>query len=287
MAVRAEAEREGYERAALAYREQAEVLRCDMESRHEGDLDALSEEAVRATNRLKAKLSAMELKHSQVEESRTQFLEGEEEMRKMKERIREVEEILRAQEEVYSDSKTNTQLESAREVGMVTLKMEGFREKIQAECDTLRQSEKQANKALELQKKESDKILFDINLQNEAFAEGLQRQLLDSSLVNARLRHDLQTQHEFSRTLQGDVDSCREASVLVSELSEKLKKSSKEMTEVKAEKIKIETAMNTLEKRAISMESDSQTSAGLLSTLQETLKAEKEKRYSFLSIKSY
>lgn len=294
VAVRAEAEREGYERAALAYREQAEVLRCDLESRHEGDLDALSEEAVRATNRLKAKLSAMELKQSQMEESRSQLLEGEVEMKKMKERIREVEGILKAQEEVWSDSTTYTQLESAREVGMVTLRMEGLREKIQAECDTLRQSEKQASKALESLKKESDKALFEINLHHDAFTEGLQRQLLDSSLVNARLRHDLQTQHDFSRTLQGDVESCREASLLVSELSEKLKQSLQdkamltlEMSGVKEEKIKLEATISVLEKHAdVSMQADSHTPTGTLSAtaLQEALKAEKGKRYSFLII---
>jgi hypothetical protein len=44
----------------------------------------------------------------------------------MKERIREVEEMLKAQEELYSDNKTYTQLESAREVGLVPVRMEGF-----------------------------------------------------------------------------------------------------------------------------------------------------------------
>ena len=216
----------GYERSRLTEKELVDSLtrslselRAGLEKQHEGDLDALSEEAVKVTNRLKAKLTSLELKNEQTEEYNAQLIasraKDEAENIRIRQRLTHLEAALKGREEITRELQAQSSSEAARDVAQLASKMENVRDKLIAECDALRTSGREHKKAFEMAIAERDNSLNLRIKQHREEVDKYEIQSRESSLIISKLTNDLRDSKEHSNS---------EAASLVNELTKSLEK---------------------------------------------------------------
>lgn len=220
----------GYERSRLTEKELVDSLtrslselREGLEKQHEGDLDALSEEAVKVTNRLKAKLTSLELKNEQTESYNAQLIaaraKDEAENIRIRQRLTHLESALKGREEIARELHAQSTSEAARDVAQLASKMENVRDKLIAECDALRTSGREHKKAFEIAIAERDSNLNSRIKQHREEIDKYEIKSREASLTIAKLTNDLRDVEEHSNT---------EATSLVSELKRTLEKTLQE-----------------------------------------------------------
>ena len=149
MAMQVAAEQAGFERARLTEQDLVSTLtrslselRAGLQKQHENDLDAISEEAVKVTNRLKAKLTTMELKNAQTEEYNSQLIalrvKDEAENIRIRQRLFQLESGVKGRDDLSIEIQQQNATDSARDVAQMASKMEGVKDRLKAEIDSLR-----------------------------------------------------------------------------------------------------------------------------------------------------
>ena len=239
VAIQVAAEQAGFERARLTEQELVSTLtrslselRTGLQKQHENDLDAISEEAVKVTNRLKAKLTAIELKSNQTEEYNSQLMamrvKDEAENIRIRQRLLQLESGLKGREEISKEIQMQSVSESARDVAQMTSKMEGVKDKLIAEIDSLRLSEREHRKAFQVAINERDSNMNERQKKYKYDIEKLELQVRETSSTLVRLTNDLKDSQECSNKddsslmfeLKRSVEkSTNEKSILVKDLN--------------------------------------------------------------------
>ena len=199
-----------------------------LEKQHEGDLDALSEEAVRVTNRLKSRLTSLEVQSGQWEAkyvllSATRVEECHESDR-VRLLVAELESALKRQEETSRDLLAHSKIEAIKLAAETALRSESFRAKLQTDCDALRASAKQAEKRFETltQEREIDFNKKENKLESEV--QGLQKESASMNLIIEKLKEDLKESKESYRALGECSVNRKESSLVMSELTQSLQR---------------------------------------------------------------
>ena len=224
------AEQAGFERARLTEQELVSTLtrslselRAGLQKQHENDLDAISEEAVKVTNRLKAKLTTMELKNAQTEDYNCQLValrvKDEAENIRIRQRLFQLESGVKGRDDISKEIRQQNATDSARDVAQMASKMEGVKDRLKAEIDSLRLAEKEHKKAFQNAISERDYNMNERQKKYKSDIEKLEHQAKESSLTLVRLSNDLKDSQECSS---------KEASSLVFELKRSLEKISNE-----------------------------------------------------------
>ena len=226
MAMQVAAEQAGFERARLTEQDLVSTLtrslselRAGLQKQHENDLDAISEEAVKVTNRLKAKLTTMELKNAQTEEYNSQLLalrvKDEAENIRIRQRLFQLESGVKGRDDLSIEIQQQNATDSARDVAQMASKMEGVKDRLKAEIDSLRLAEKEHKKAFQTAINERDYNMNERHKKYKSDIEKLEYQAKESSLILVRMSNDFKDSQE---------SSSKKASSLVFELKRSLEK---------------------------------------------------------------
>jgi hypothetical protein len=232
--VRRSSEMVGYERARISEKDLSDSLsrslselRAGLEKQHEGDLDALSEEAVKVTNRLKAKLTSLELKNEQTEEYNAQLiaLRAKDEMDHIhtRQRLLQLETSHRGREEAARGMQALSSSEAARDVAQIASRMEILKERLMAECDALRLSEREHKKAFEAAVAERDDAMNERQRRHKAEIDGYETRAREAALSILRLTNELKDAKDGAD---------KEASSLINDLTKSLEKNILEKNQV-------------------------------------------------------
>ena len=232
--MRQSSEMVGYERARISEKDLSDSLsrslselRAGLEKQHEGDLDALSEEAVKVTNRLKAKLTSLELKNEQTEEYNAQLiaLRAKDEMDHIhiRQRLLQLETAHKGREEAAKGMQALSSSEAARDVAQIASRMEILKERLMAECDALRLSEREHKKAFEAAVAERDDAMSERQRRHKAEIDGYEVRAREASLSILRLTNELKDAKDSAD---------REASSLINDLTKSLEKNILEKNQV-------------------------------------------------------
>lgn len=235
-AVRISSELIGFERGKQTEQEQMRTvtqsfseLKINMEKQHVGDMDALSEEAVKVTNRLKGKLTVTEQKNVQISGQYSQLLaindNNENEILKMKRQIVELKNIINEQEEKSRIILCKNQSTALDEINEMKFQSEKLKENLLIELESLKISGKKDKMTYEITKKENE-AKFDIIQQDlECKIHDLQKQSNEIISCNEKLKKDLSDKQESFRTLAEDSLNRKESSSLIKDLTQSLQRS--------------------------------------------------------------
>ena len=192
-----------------------------MERQHEGDLDALSEEAVKVTNRLKGRLTAAEHENVLLKERSQQYLSTKEkdnsEADILRLKVKDLQSALNRQEEA-----SRVLLAHAREE--IVKDSETTKEIFETEIKTLKLSEKNMRKALALIEKENQENISEGNRRHDAEIVKLKKNNLESELLVANLKNELKETTDRSRVLAEHSAAYKECSPKIIDLTQKLQR---------------------------------------------------------------
>ena len=207
-------------------------LKQTMEKHHEDDMDALSEEAVKVTNRLKGKLTAAEQKNVQVEGQYSQLLAAKDKTENDNEAIKlkiiELERTVVVRDEaskvLLADS-TATALKAATDSKIL---LESSIEKLLLELETVRKSEEEKRKSLEASNREKEILYSKKQHDLESQIQDLRNQTDEMIVSNKKLKNDLVEKEESYRALEGESVNRKESSSLIQDLTQSLQRSLQE-----------------------------------------------------------
>ena len=207
-------------------------LKKIMEKQHEDDMDALSEEAVKVTNRLKGKLTGTEQKNVQIEGQYSQLLavkeKNDNDTKLMKLRIIELERTLIVREDaskVLLAETTATVLQAANDS---KFQSESSRQKLLLELDCIKKSMEEKQKSSETSNREKEIFFSNKQYDLESQIEVLQNQTDEMKIIHKKLQNELVGKEKSYKALEGDSVNRKESSSLIQDLTQSLQRSLQE-----------------------------------------------------------